>query len=411
VPRVPFPVTAKEGANAETREHGTALEVTVSSTRPSTATVFLAAFMLAARVLILVGGWPVEESRESNRLWKDVPRLARLLRFDKPVRERGLLRMNVQRNPWSNSWEVLKKLGKGGQGETSLVKSISDANRLGVLKTLKNNRNPQARSRFQIEVSILEALAYRGIKVPTVFESNTDRFNDEGTPLYFVMQYIDGHTLEEVVRTDGPLSLERASAMVLDLGDTMAAAHNEGVFHRDLKPANIIVRNAEAADLVVVDYGLSFNSAEDVETITKSGEQFRDEFLAPGETSTPGGNTRDLRIDVTALCAVLYFGITGHFPGQMLDGRARPPHRRDGAYSIRHHISDDYRCNQVEMLFDRGFAPDIERRFQTCSELTTRLRDVLAAPRNKPQDPAVLAAFCAQQLLAKARPENATTNA
>jgi serine/threonine protein kinase len=306
--------------------------------------------------------------------------------------------MNVPKNPWSNSWEVLKKLGKGGQGETSLVKSISDPNRLGVLKTLKNNRSPQARARFQIEVSILEALAYRGIKVPTVFESNTDRFKDEGTPLYFVMQYIEGRTLEEAVRTDGPLSLERASAMILDLGETMAAAHNEGVFHRDLKPANIIVRNAEAADLVVVDYGLSFNSADDVETLTKACEQFRNEFLALGETNTPGGNKRDLRIDVTALCAVLYFCLTGHFPGQILDGRARPPHRRDGARSIRHHISDDYRCNQVEMVFDRGFASDIERRFQTCSELTARLRDVLAAPRNQPQDPTVLAAFFGQQL-------------
>jgi eukaryotic-like serine/threonine-protein kinase len=317
--------------------------------------------------------------------------------------------MNGQKYPWSNSWEVIRKLGKGGQGETFLVESISDPKRVGVLKSLRNNRNEQARSRIRMEVSNLEALSFRRIKVPSVFWSNVDRFKEEGVPLYFVMQYIEGRTLDEIVRKDGPVSLDRAGAMILDLGKTMAAAHDEGVFHRDLKPANIIVRNAEIADLVVVDYGLSFNSEDYGETLTRTGEQFRNEFLALGESNTPGGNKRDPRIDVTALCAVLYFCLTGQFPGQILDGRARPPHRRDGVHSVRHHISHDHRCDQVEMLFDRGFAPDIERRFQTCSELTTRIQNVLGISKERPEDPSVMAAFYGQQLLERDQ-ENPATN-
>jgi hypothetical protein len=46
----------------------------------------------------------------------------------------------------------------------------------------------------------------------------------------------------------------------------------------------------------------------------------------------------------------------------------------------------------------RGFAPDIERRFQSCLELTTRVRDVLAVPKDKPEDPIVLAAFFGREL-------------
>ncbi len=311
--------------------------------------------------------------------------------------------MNSQKNPGSNSWEVVRKLGKGGQGETSLVKSISPPEREGVLKALKNNKSEQARARMRREVSNLDTLSFQGVKVPAVIESNTDRFKESGVPLYFIMQFVDGCTLDEIVVQQRPLSLERAAAMVLDLGTTMSAAHRQCVFHRDLKPANIIVRNADAADLVIVDYGLSFNVEDDEETVTETSDRFRNEFLALGETNTPGGNKRDARIDVTALCAVLYFCLTGQVPGQLADGRGRAPHRRDGVHSVRNYISDHDRCNQVEMLLDRGFAPDIERRFQTCAELSNRLREVLDSPRDKPQNPADLAAFLGQQLMERDR--------
>lgn len=231
--------------------------------------------------------------------------------------------MNSQKNPGSNSWEVVRKLGKGGQGETSLVKSISPPEREGVLKALKNNKSEQARARMRREVSNLDTLSFQGVKVPAVIESNTDRFKESGVPLYFIMQFVDGCTLDEIVVQQRPLSLERAAAMVLDLGTTMSAAHRQCVFHRDLKPANIIVRNADAADLVIVDYGLSFNVEDDEETVTETSDRFRNEFLALGETNTPGGNKRDARIDVTALCAVLYFCLTGQVPGQLADGRGR----------------------------------------------------------------------------------------
>ena len=306
--------------------------------------------------------------------------------------------MNPQKSPWLEKWQVIRTLGRGGQGETALVRSILDGDCSGVLKTLRNNKSNQARSRIRMEVSTLEMLSVRGIKVPSVIDSNVDRFKDDGLPLYFVMQYIEGGTLKEIIEMNGPLTLEKAAAIVLDLSETMAAAHDEGVSHRDLKPANIIVRNEENGDCVIVDYGLSFNSGDDGETLTLAGEQFRNEFLALGETNTPGGNKRDPRIDVTALCAVFYFCLTASFPGQIIDGRARPPHRRDGVNSVRHHISGDHRCNQVEMLFDRGFAPDIERRFQSCSELTTRVRDVVGVPRDKSEDPIVLAAFFGREL-------------
>jgi serine/threonine protein kinase len=306
--------------------------------------------------------------------------------------------MNSRKNPWTESWELIRALGKGGQGETFLLRALADANRRGVLKKLKNQKSVQARGRMRIEVTNLEALSYLRIKVPAVYESNVAQFAEADVPLYFVMQYVDGPTLEELVTADGPYSLDRAAAMVIDLGTTIGAAHGEGVLHRDLKPANIIVRDPATADLVIVDYGLSFNRDDDAETVTRTDEQFRNEFLALGETNTPGGNKRDPRIDVTALCGVLYFCLSGQVPGHLVDGRGRPPHKRDGVRSVRHYISGDPRCNHVEMLLDRGFAPDIECRFQSCSELIDRLRHVLGSARGELEDPTVLAASLGKQL-------------
>lgn len=100
---------------------------------------------------------------------------------------------------------------------------------------------------------------------------------------------------------------------------------------------------------------------------------------------------------MTALCAVFYFCLTGQIPGQMVDGRGRLPHRRDGIHSLRRYISDE-RCAQIELLLDRGFTLDIEHRFQTCQELTSRLTDVLNTPRNKAADPKELALLLGHHL-------------
>src|SRR5436189_111860 len=82
----------------------------------------------------------------------------------------------------------------------------------------------------------------------------------------------------------------------LDLCGTVAAAHRERVLHRDLKPANIIVRNFEKADLVIVDYGLSFNETENEgEHLTDEDERIANQFISLDEMTAPGGDKRDPR--------------------------------------------------------------------------------------------------------------------
>jgi len=242
--------------------------------------------------------------------------------------------MGEHDGPWSTEWEVKRELGAGGQGTTRLVCSIADPQRIGVLKTLKWKDSVQARGRMRVEAVTLDVLGKQGLKVPRLLASNIGSQDDTHDEPFFVMDFVEGQTLADFILARGKLSLEQAAAFTLDLLKTVAAAHKLGHLHRDIKPENIIVRDSEKADLVMVDFGLSFNERHDGDTLTHTGEQLRNSFLALPETNTPGGDRRDARSDLTALAAILYFCLTGYGVGQLRDGTGKAAHRRAG-YSAR----------------------------------------------------------------------------
>ena len=220
------------------------------------------------------------------------------------------------------------------------------------------------------EVASLEVLASAGGSVPRVFDHNTQQYEDPTVELYVAMEYIPGQTIRKSVDKKGPFPVPVASQITLKLCETIEVAHTYPILHRDLKPENVILRNADPSDVVIVDYGLSFNSEDPDITITD--ETFRNRFLDLPETNTPGGNRRDHRSDVTAVCGILYYLLTGHVPGQLQGAEGLPPHLRPG-YSLRESLGSIPQVGQLEALFTRGFAPSIDNRFQTIEEFRERL--------------------------------------
>jgi serine/threonine protein kinase len=246
------------------------------------------------------------------------------------------------------------------------------------------------------EVASLQVLSSAGGAVPAVLDHNTESFLDVSVELFVVMDFIPGLTLRELVDTEGPMPLPLATDVVLSICETIEIAHTYPVIHRDLKPENIIVRDLSKKDVVIVDYGLSFN--EDSSNVTKTTETFRNRFLDLPETNTPGGNRRDLRSDVTAACAIFYYLLTGHVPGQLQDAEGLPPHRRP-KFSLQDSLGRSPCIEQLEVLFNRGFAPSIASRFQTIEELHQRIRLVEADTDSaEPEDPALVAGRAAATL-------------
>jgi serine/threonine protein kinase len=301
---------------------------------------------------------------------------------------------------WENKWKIGEPLGKGGQGRTYSASSIDNALQNGVLKHLNNNKDMQARSRMRREVANLQALAGSGGTVPAVLDHNTDQADNPAVELFVVMELIPGATVKAYVEKHGVLDPETAIKWILGLCDTVEKAHAFPILHRDLKPDNIIVRDERNADLVIIDYGLSFNAAD--EDVTQTGETFRNKFLDLPETNTPNGNLRDHRSDVTAVCAILYYCLTGCVPGHLQDAHGRAPHMRPG-FSVRE-TQGEKRIGKFEAFFTRGFAPHIANRYQHIRELREAINDLMGSVPTDETDPVQVAASASHRLRVFHRP-------
>ena len=230
------------------------------------------------------------------------------------------------------------------------------------------------------EVTNLAVLNNANCRVPKVLESNVDRFEVPGVALYFVMEYVAGITLAKHIKDGGALPLKESSLIVRKLAATVALAQKEEILHRDLKPDNIVIRSNQGGvgddiDVVIVDYGLSFNSRLDGE-LTRVSETLDNSFLSLPERRVPGGNRRDFRSDITGLSGILYFCLTGHHPVDLVGPDNRAPHKRVG-HSIKEKLGGSVGTSVLESFFDRGFSPNLESRFQTIDEFNSRLDEVL----------------------------------
>jgi serine/threonine protein kinase len=107
--------------------------------------------------------------------------------------------------------------------------------------------DPTIAERFRREAIATAQLNHPNIV--SVFDAGTD-----GTRAYLVMTLLPGRTIAELVRTEGPMPLDRALSLVAQVTSALSEAHRHGLVHRDVKPANVIVNGNQAT---VVDFGIA----------------------------------------------------------------------------------------------------------------------------------------------------------
>src|SRR5690606_30931278 len=123
---------------------------------------------------------------------------------------------------------------------------------------------------------------------------------------YWVMTYVDGVSLEQLVRIEGPLPIEQVIQLARQLVSGLSAAHDAGLIHRDIKPANILC-TAAGQLAVLTDFGLV--RALDDATLTHSGILAgTPHYMAPEQAR---GGQAGPQSDLWAVGAVLYFALTG----------------------------------------------------------------------------------------------------
>jgi serine/threonine protein kinase len=204
----------------------------------------------------------------------------------------------------------LWELGRGAMGIT--YKACDTNLRCPVaLKVINPSyvQSDTARQRFLREARAAAAL--RHPNVASVFNLGTERGD-----YFYVMEFIDGETVEACVKREGPMKPDQALNITLQVARASAAAAKQGLVHRDLKPSNLMLvdQEGEAATVKVIDFGLVKSAkdiGEDSRTLTVEGFVGTPYFASPEQVEE---GEVDIRSDIYSLGATLYFMVTGKSP-------------------------------------------------------------------------------------------------
>ena len=190
----------------------------------------------------------------------------------------------------------------------------------------------------------------------------------DGNVHYLVTEYVPGTDLRRLVRSHGPLTMQKSANVILQAARGLQHAHERGLIHRDVKPGNILVTPDGIAK--VSDLGLAA-CMHDPESDPRAGKIVGTaDYLSPEQIKTPlevGAPS-----DIYSLGCTLYYSITGKvpFPGGSTSDKARrhceetPWHPR----RFNSEISEEF----VEIIADM-MEKDVETRIQTAEEVVARL--------------------------------------
>ncbi len=199
-------------------------------------------------------------------------------------------------------FEVRDLLGRGGFAEVYEVHDRQLHRRLAV-KVLRPDLawTQGMLQRFEKEARALASLSHPNI-LPIHF------VGDRGGLVYYAMPYVEGLSLGDILRTEGPMDGERAAGLIRPVLQALAHAHEKGMIHRDLKPDNIILDQQSGRPLLV-DFGI-VKQAGDGPGATLSGFVVgTPTYMSPEQAL--GQSNVDHRSDIYAIGGVLFHLVTG----------------------------------------------------------------------------------------------------
>jgi len=197
--------------------------------------------------------------------------------------------------------------------------------------------------------------------------------SDDGS-FYYVMEYLDGPTLDALVKAHGPLLPARAVYFLRQLCGALAEAHAGGMVHRDLKPNNILVATLGGQRDVakLLDFGLvqDHSATDSSDRITRAGTVLgTPAYMCPEQAA---GEAVDPRGDLYSLGAVAFFMLAGRPPfegttvGKLLAAHLTQP--APDLHDLRPDVPPDLAAVVAKCL-----AKEPKDRFQSAAELDAAL--------------------------------------
>jgi eukaryotic-like serine/threonine-protein kinase len=273
----------------------------------------------------------------------------------------------------SDRYELGETLGYGGMSEVHRGRDV----RLGrdvAVKVLRADlaRDPQFQHRFRREAQNAAALNHPAIVA--VYDTG-ETVSDCGPLPYIVMEFVDGRTLRDIVKTEGPMDSQRAMETMADVCAALDFSHRNGIIHRDVKPANVMINSAGAVK--VMDFGIA-RALSDGQGVTQTAAVVGTaQYLSPEQAR---GELVDARSDVYAAGCVLYELITGD-----------PPFTGDSPVAVAYqHVREDptppsQQNPEISPALDavvlKAMSKNPANRYQSAAEMRTDLVRVLNGQR------------------------------
>jgi serine/threonine protein kinase len=275
---------------------------------------------------------------------------------------------------FAQKYQVLEFLGRGGMSVVYKARHLM-MNKDVALKVLHSHLCNDSASirRFKQEALAVSALTHANIVAVHDFGS------DENKTPFLVMDFIEGISLSQKIKTGGPLSLDSFLTIMAQVTSALEHAHQHGVVHRDLKPSNIMVSSSSGKESVkIVDFGIAkivASGSDSAQQLTQTGELFGSPlYMSPEQCN---GTPLDRRSDIYSLGCVMYEALSG-----------KPPYIGENVFeTINKHLNetpppleaeqlDADVTRKLELIVLKCMAKAPADRYQSAAEIESALRSL-----------------------------------
>ncbi|MGA1391475.1 MAG: Stk1 family PASTA domain-containing Ser/Thr kinase [Candidatus Nanopelagicales bacterium] len=274
----------------------------------------------------------------------------------------------------ANRYELGELIGRGGMAEVYEAQDTR-LKRTVAIKILRSDlaRDPAFIARFRREAQAAAALNHPTIVA--VYDTGEEIVGDKNSATnvpYIVMEYVNGTTLRDIVKSGRKLQTERALKITIGILDALSYSHAHGIIHRDIKPANIMI--TKNGDVKVMDFGIARALADTKATMTGGSTVLGTaHYLSPEQAR---GENVDARSDLYSAGVLLYELLTGEPPFKG-DSPVAVAYQHVSEYAAAPSTLDSLIPKEIDTVVLHALAKSPDDRYQSAEEFQSDVERVL----------------------------------